>query len=82
MRGSLPDALRLAAELLREPAFPEAEFEQLRQERIAGGEQARSEPAAIAPTTISRHMSPYPPGDVRHVASPEERIAELTATLT
>ena len=79
VRGSLPDALRLAAELLREPVFPEAEFEQVRQERIAGAEQARSEPAAIAPMTISRHMSPYLQGDVRHVTSPEERIAELKA---
>ena len=42
VRGSLPDALRLAAELLREPGFPEAEFEQLRQERIAGAELARA----------------------------------------
>ena len=29
--------------------------------------------------TISRHMSPYPQGDARHVVRPEERIAELKA---
>ena len=31
IRANLPAALRLAAEVLRQPAFPESEFEQLRQ---------------------------------------------------
>jgi zinc protease len=74
VRDSLPDALRLAAEILRSPAFPEQEFEQLRQERLAMAEQARSEPAAIAPLAISRHLSPYAADDPRHVPTVDERV--------
>ena len=79
VRDSLPEALRLAAEVLREPSFPDQEFEQLRQERLAGAEQMRSEPAAIAPMTIARHLSPYPPGDPRHVETPDERVEQYNA---
>jgi zinc protease len=39
----------------------------------------RSEPAAIAPTAISRHLSPYPPGDPRHVETVDERVAGYKA---
>jgi zinc protease len=77
VRESLPDALRLTAELLREPSFPEAEFEQLRQERIAAAEQTRSDPAAIATMNLSRHLNPYPKGDLRYVMTVDERIQEL-----
>ncbi len=34
VRAGFPGALRLAAEVLREPAFPESDFEQLRQSNI------------------------------------------------
>jgi zinc protease len=79
VRESLPDAIRLTAELLREPSFPEAEFEQLRQERIAGAEHTRSEPQAIAELNLRRHLSPYPKGDPRYVPSVDERIEALKA---
>ena len=79
VRDSLPDALRLVSEILREPAFPEQEFEQLRQERMAAAEQARNEPGAIAPLAISRHLSPYPVGDPRHVPTVDERVEQYKA---
>ena len=43
VRENLPAVLKLAAEILREPAFPQKEFEELRQENLAGIEQQRSE---------------------------------------
>jgi zinc protease len=79
VRESLPDAIRLTAELLRLPSFPEAEFEQLRQERIAGAELTRSDPQAIAQLNLSRHLSPYPKGDLRYVPAVDERIEALKA---
>ena len=41
LEANLADSLGLPRELLREPSFPEAEFEQIRQQRIAGAESAK-----------------------------------------
>ena len=70
-------ALKLAAELLREPAFPENEFEQVRQQRIAAIESSRSDPTALAQMELTRHLNPYPRGDVRYVGTPDEQIEDL-----
>jgi zinc protease len=64
-RASLPGTLRLVAEILKEPSFPEQEFEQLRQEALASIEQELSDPSAVAGAAFGRHMNPYPPDDVR-----------------
>ena len=79
-RENLPGALTLAAECLRDPVFPASEFETLKQETIAGIEQGKSEPQQIASTAYRRHVSPFPKGDVRYTATPEEEIAEVQAT--
>src|SRR5690606_18267253 len=47
-RETLADALALAAEVLRNPAFPEDEFEQLRMQATTGLELQRSDPGAVA----------------------------------
>src|ERR1039458_6403376 len=78
LEANLADSLRFARELLREPSFPEAEFEQVRQQRIAGAESARTEPTSLASLEMSRHMSArYPRGDVRYVSTIEEQIEDL-----
>jgi zinc protease len=79
VRDNLPDVLKLVAEVLREPSFPAKEFEELRQENLAAIEQQQSEPNALAPNVFQRHMSPYPKGDVRYVASFEESLADYKA---
>ena len=78
-RENLPAALRLVAEILREPSFPADEFEQLRQQRLAGLEQARSEPQAVGQLELQRHLRPYPKGDVRYVATVAESIDDVKA---
>ncbi|HEX8161475.1 MAG TPA: pitrilysin family protein [Pyrinomonadaceae bacterium] len=78
-RENLPAVMRLVAEILREPAFPASEFELLKQEQLAGIEQNKSEPTQIAFTAFSRHLSPYPKGDVRYVTTTEEDIANTNA---
>jgi len=81
-RESFPEVLRLAREILREPAFPDKEFEELRQENLAAIEQQKSEPDAVGSTFYQRHMSPYPKGDVRYVQTfDEEAEAYTKATL-
>jgi zinc protease len=77
VRASLPDALRLAAEMLKEPLLPESDFEQIRQADLARIERSRADPQAMASNLLGRHLSPYPAGDPRAVLTPDESIAEL-----
>jgi zinc protease len=79
VRDNLPAVLRLVAEVLREPSFPALEFEQLKQELLAQLEAQRSEPQAIGFIELSRHLNPYPKGDIRHTATPDEEVAEVKA---
>ena len=74
IRASFPDTLRLAAEVLKEPVFPETEFEQLRQAAITGIQNARTEPLSQAINALRRHVSPYPKGDPRYYATFDEEI--------
>jgi len=76
---NMPAVLRLVGEVLREPAFDPKEFDQLKQENIAGLEQARSEPTALASQAFSRYMSPYPKGDPRYTPTLDEQVADYTA---
>jgi zinc protease len=64
--------LRLAAEVLRDPAFPESDFEQIRQSTIGRIEASRGEPQSIALNALNRHLSPYPAGDPRAVLTVDE----------
>jgi len=78
LEASLADSLRFARELLREPAFPETEFEQIRQQRIASYESMRSEPSSLASLDLSRHMNArYPRGDVRYIGTIDENIEDV-----
>src|SRR4030095_16388481 len=79
IRENLPAALKLAAEILREPSFPASEFEQLKQEQLADIESQRNEPQSAAAVVFSRHINPYPKGDVRYISTPDEDIAEVKA---
>jgi zinc protease len=77
IEANLPGALRLAAEILREPAFPESEFETVKQQRIAGAESGRSEPQVLALTEFRRRLATYPRGDPRYVSTADEQIEDL-----
>jgi zinc protease len=78
-RENLAEALRLAFEILRTPSFDEAEFDQLKRERLAGLEAQRSEPNALAPRAAQRHDQPWPAGHPNYVPSLEEEIAAIEA---
>jgi len=79
IRENLPAVLALAAEVLREPAFPAKEFEELQQENLAAIEQQKSEPDALGSNFYQRHMNPWPKGDPRAVDTFEESIASYKA---
>lgn len=79
VRENLPAVLKLVSEILREPAFPATELDQIKQEALAQIEQQRSDPIQMALVAFQRHLSPYPKGDVRYVQTIEERIESVKA---
>ncbi len=76
-REKLPDVLRLLGDVLRNPAFPENEFEQLREQMLARLEDAKSNPHRLAFAQLMRHLKPYPQDDVRYTLTPEEEIERV-----
>jgi zinc protease len=80
-RAQLPEALKLLAEVLREPSFPAAELDQLKRARATSLEASRTDPQTVASRAIQRHGNPYPVGDPRYVPTIEESIAN-NATVT
>ena len=78
-RAQLPEALALAAEVLRTPTFPESEFEQLRVQAITGLEASRREPGSIAGMALAKHFDPWPARHPLHVKTLDENLAALKA---
>jgi zinc protease len=74
VRENLPAVLRLVAEVLREPAFPDSEFEQFRKLLLTSVDNAKSEPQVLASIELNRALRPHPKGDVRAATTPEEEI--------
>ena len=74
---NLIPALRLAVEILREPAFPDSDFDQIRKQRIAQVDRGRTEPSVLVSDVLQGNLSPYPRTDVRHVRSIDEEIDDL-----
>jgi zinc protease len=70
-------AMQLAVEMLREPAYPEKEFEVMKTARIKALENPPTEPTQLAAETLQRQLSPYSKGDVMYTATREEQIAEI-----
>src|SRR5262249_54442691 len=60
-----------------DPAFPAADFEQIRNQRIAQIERGRTEPGTLVNQTLQATLSPYPRSDVRHVRTIDEEIEDL-----
>ena len=78
LAAQLPGALQLLAEVLREPSFPEAEVNRLREEQLAELLQQRAEPRGLADEMFARFCfvpaSRYASGD----AGDEAGVARLT----
>lgn len=76
-RPTLPAVLRLIAEILREPAFPASEFEQLKRSALTSIESQKSEPNALAGLQLARHLNPHPPEHWLYTPTLDERIERL-----
>jgi zinc protease len=78
-RPNLPAVLDIAAEMLRQPVFPQHEFEEVVKGAVTSIENGLKEPQVIAANAMARHMSPYPKGDVRYRPTPQEQIENIQA---
>jgi zinc protease len=73
---NLTPALRLVAEMLREPSFPDPEFDSAKKQRIAGIENRKTEPGALAPLALDRALSAFPRNDVRYIPTIDEQVED------
>ena len=78
-RDKLPDALDLAAQALREPAFPADVYEERKRRLIASIQSRRDQPEALVADMLRRAGHDYPVADPRHYRTPEELIGDLQA---
>jgi zinc protease len=73
----LPAVVKLLSEILKEPAFDEAEFTKLVEERLADLEQNLSDPMGLANDKFTALLSPYPKTDIRYNMTMEEQIEAI-----
>ncbi len=78
-RENLADVIRLMAEIIRTPTFPTDEFETLKEQRLAGLEQQRSDPNALAQIAVGRHMNPVPAGHPSYTQTVDEAVDAMEA---
>ena len=76
-REHLGNVIKLVAHIMKEPAFPEAEFIQLKKQRITSIEAQKSDPVARGSERLSLHFNTYPKGDWRAAVSLDESMAEF-----
>lgn len=65
--------------MLKQPTFPEEEFNKLVEEQLSGIESQMSEPQAVAGTLFSQLLRPYDKEDPRYTKSMEESIDAIKA---
>jgi zinc protease len=78
-REQLPAAIAVVGEMLRSPAFPADALDEVKRQSLAGIEQQRKRPEAVADNAIERASNPYPRGDVRHARTFDEMVADVNA---
>jgi zinc protease len=78
-RENLQAVLDLLAQVLKDPIFPQDEFDKLILQEVTGIESQLSEPTSIAVNRISKYLTPYEKTDPRYAMTFEESIAALKA---
>jgi zinc protease len=78
-RENLPAAIALVGEMLRTPALTPEVLDEVKRQAMAGIEQQRKEPGAVAQNAVERVGNPYPRGDVRHARTFDEIVADVNA---
>ncbi len=77
---TLPALLDIMQEVLREPAFPEKEFEIIKRASKQSLEKSMVEPTALAFNALVRHLHPYAKDNIRYYPTFQERLERLEKT--
>lgn len=80
VRSNVAGVIRLMADIVRNPAFPEAEFDIVKDQRLTSLEESRSEPQALATLELSRLMEPWEPGHPNYTETIDEAVAAVEET--
>jgi zinc protease len=75
--GNFVAALRIAVEMLKEPAYSEKDFDQMLQQRIKALETVPTEPTQLGAELLGRHLTPWNKGDVLYPETREDQLAEM-----
>ncbi len=79
VKEHLVEAMKLAAEVLREPSFPDTELEQIRQRTIASIDAGRRDPQGIGLQELQRQIYPAKDGDPRENRTFDQMTADAKA---
>jgi len=78
-RDNLAAVLALIDEVLREPAFPQDQFDIMIKEALTDLDDQKSDPQAQAQVAVQRAISPYPRTHPLYTPTIDEQIADLKA---
>ena len=70
-------ALRLAVEMLKDPAYPQDDFDRFKGQRLKALEETPTEPNQLANERLTRHLSPFAKTDAQYVPTREEQLQEM-----
>lgn len=70
-------ALKLAVEMLKEPLYPQDDFDRIKTQQLKALEQVPTEPTQLAAERLNRHLSPFAKGEAQYSPTRQEQIPEL-----
>ncbi|SOD81703.1 M16 family metallopeptidase [Spirosoma fluviale] len=73
-KDKLSAVMKIVTDFLKNPSFPQAELDKVKQEALAQIESQKQEPQAIAWKTLSRLTEPYPKGHPFYTMTFDEEI--------
>ena len=76
---NLPTLIALVGDMLRNPTFPEAEFDEYQRASLTSLRSSMSEPQTQASRALARHDNPWEPDDIRYTPSFDESLAAIKA---
>ncbi len=77
VRDSLVKVLAVVHDVLRNPSFPEEEFQKLLEQMLTEIDQQRSDPQSVAFNQLNRLLSPYDKEDFRYIGTFDEQMEAL-----
>ncbi|MGB3800985.1 MAG: pitrilysin family protein [Lewinella sp.] len=74
---NLPKVIDLLGEIMRNPTFPQEEFDKMIKEQLASIEESRSDPQAIVFNALQRRTNEYPKDHPNYVMTFDEQAEAL-----